>query len=1165
MTEEGTTGEGFERSFFAEKDQVQEILDSLATTGTNLLEDRAEQIRRILDRYQEQPQLLGPHTEDLLTPLNVVLVQYIEEQKHVDNLIRTVCKIIHTICKVRGQKQCSKYLPHEVHQLEPCVRFLNSLDPKCCSIWEVQYVLLLWLSTLCLIPFDLSSLDSSNSSEKLVRDLLHLSKAYLGSSGPSRQAAAICISSLLTRPDMQSNLLEEYLQWAVDTMNNFTKCRTVQSQFLYLGCLHSLTQIFKKGHREKLISFVDFVLESAVLIFDQAEQMIERKYLAKLLQRLGMTLLPNREASWRYQRGKRSLNFLNSHVVVFPDSSSQPIELESEELSGEISPWLEDVIDKLLIFLGDKDTVVRWSSAKGIGRIAMRLPKSFGDEIVGAIISMFDDENDDCRWHGGCLALAELTRRGLLLPEKLPEVVPLVAKALHFDILKGQHGIGSHVRDSAAYVCWSFARAYAPVVMSSYVRDLSVSMLTAILFDREVNCRRAAAAAFQENVGRQGNENFPHGIEIITIADFFSVGNRQSCFLELAPQISLFGDHLFSAFLQHIVDRKLCHWDEEIRDLAAKSLGKFLYVNKCNFDYNKLIEKLVSQAEHSSLAVRHGSLLGLGRLVLALSLRRIPSSEFSVKCVIDFVLDVEKKRIFRGRGGEMVREAVCVLVGALGQCGVVDSLRAHVSLVEFLNDQLRQPHFSVQSAAQNALRHCLFAFFGDHSKGEPSERLQKLTVGKYLDGLVSEQNVAATRGYAMGLGALCSRLLLKPSGILSKVISTLARFADSTMRISGEYDAETCKFCIEAAIEIFEKVNHHVDFDPSFTEKFLEIFLRGCEDYNVDKRGDTGSWSRIASLRAFERFVHSLHSSVQSETLESSFGVICESSMDENPYLCLFGENSVGRKAAVEMKWISSDPLRTPILLSYRVRARFDSCSLNENDANRMYSYILKQLSEKLNNVREVAGQVLSRVALHRKSYLCWEIDIFVDELLGKVHSNRELIDWTSPEQSFPLVCNSLVNQDIAVTVLEGLIVSIGGLTESISREATRAFLEQRRFRETFPLLLKSTVENMVVIFGNRFQDDRVVLPLLKTIETFYRHGIFNDIDPTTHAMWNDKLYELLRRQLSSSTNVAKLIVIIDIVVMVVSGVHDNVFVWRHQASLLVNLLTHKYPRIRKC
>ena len=118
------------------------------------------------------------------------------------------------------------------------------------------------------------------------------------------------------------------------------------------------------------------------------------------------------------------------------------------------------------------------------------------------LYDLFSETETDSSWHGGCLALAELCRRGLLLPERLDKYVPKLEKALLYDVNKGNHSVGAHVRDSACYVVWSFARAYAPEIMKPHVQTLSTKLINLSLFDREVNCRRAASATFQECVGR---------------------------------------------------------------------------------------------------------------------------------------------------------------------------------------------------------------------------------------------------------------------------------------------------------------------------------------------------------------------------------------------------------------------------------------------------------------------------------------------------------------------------------------------------------------------------------------------------------------------------------------------------------------------------------------
>jgi hypothetical protein len=124
-----------------------------------------------------------------------------------------------------------------------------------------------------------------------------------------------------------------------------------------------------------------------------------------------------------------------------------------------------------------------------------------------------------------------LARRGLLLPQRLSSVLPFVEQAMLYDELRGNFSVGSAVRDAACYLCWALARSYDPSLLQPFVHQLAKALVITTVFDREVNCRRAAASAFQEHVGRQGT--FPHGIDILTTCDYFAVGLRKNAYLQL--------------------------------------------------------------------------------------------------------------------------------------------------------------------------------------------------------------------------------------------------------------------------------------------------------------------------------------------------------------------------------------------------------------------------------------------------------------------------------------------------------------------------------------------------------------------------------------------------------------------------------------------------------
>ncbi|KAJ8522848.1 hypothetical protein ON010_g17648 [Phytophthora cinnamomi] len=314
---------------------------------------------------------------------------------------------------------------------------------------------------------------------------------------------------------------------------------------------------------------------------------------------------------------------------------------DEDDDTFEVVEELEQIVEVLLCGLRDKDTVVRWSAAKGIGRITGRLPYEFADDIVQSVLELFVATEGDGAWHGASLALAELARRGVLLPQRLPDAVECVANALKYDIRKGTYSIGSHVRDAACYACWSFARAYEPSLLLPWLKQvLAPAMLVNCVFDRELNCRRAASAAFQENVGRQGRTNFPNGIDLLTKADYFSVANLRHAFLDVSVFVAKYPEYRY-ALLEHLIESKIVHWDVQIRSLAASALGKI-----------------------GALDPPHAMTRIFPRLLAsALS----PDAEVPVfidgelqKKVKILPIEVDKRRLFRGRGVSInARRVLC--------------------------------------------------------------------------------------------------------------------------------------------------------------------------------------------------------------------------------------------------------------------------------------------------------------------------------------------------------------------------------------------------------------------------------------------------------------------------------------------------------------------------
>ncbi|KAH0558993.1 hypothetical protein GP486_004392 [Trichoglossum hirsutum] len=645
----------------------------------------------ILDPFQEWPQLLDPYLTRILPPLISAYLDYLNLQ--IDRsppngsrcpsvavaLPEAICKVLYTLCKVRGEKVISRFFNNEPKYLEPLLSAFEAWDSPPASgratrpsggllTWEERYVMLLWLSHLLLAPFDLASISSEASSStvgmyapgldlpaglpSVTNRLLPISLRYLVAAGKERESAVLLLVRLALRRDMrQLGLLQSLISWA---LHNFTpqSSKTLSvSIYQHVGVLSFLAGVLASTDRGTIGTFIMPIFRTVQSVADRSEPLfveirssaLARKFMIKIF-RLVVTL------------------------VLKPKPNPQdPI---SEAVSSAI---LEDVIGQMLAAVADKDTPIRYAASKALSVITAQLEGNMAAEVVEAVVGFLGEDvlwesdspereidiastamekphnvtlrrnlnaTNPLKWHGLTLTLSQLLFRRSPPPEQLPEILNSLILALEYEQRSTTgSSLGTSVRDAACFGVWALSRRYTTkellevdtttisagrgrVGHMSVPQLLATELVASASLDPSGNIRRGSSAALQELIGRHP-DTIIEGIKVVQVVDYHAVARRAKAITGVAVDAAELDQVYWHTLSDAVLDwRGTGSPDAESRRVAARGVGylltaraKITSVFEAADTMVKRVFKGLAAIHQREVEERHGLLLALSEIV----------------------------------------------------------------------------------------------------------------------------------------------------------------------------------------------------------------------------------------------------------------------------------------------------------------------------------------------------------------------------------------------------------------------------------------------------------------------------------------------------------------------------------------------------------------------
>lgn len=406
----------------------------------------------------------------------------------------------------------------------------------------------------------------------------------------------------------------------------------------------------------------------------------------------------------------------------------------------------------------------------------------------------------------------------------------------------------------------------------------------------------------------------------------------------------------------------------------------------------------------------------------------------------------------------------------------------------------------------------------------------------YVKAVTTDPNPAAKRGSGLALGALHADLLCKH---LDHVIGALVLAATTIQANTDERDPEARKNAVVGLVGVLKTAGLKACYGeaegdgelertfgdggqqaglnrPQATSLF-DALVQCTDDYATDSRGDVGSWVREAAMKGLETFTH----------------IACTADAERG---------LLGAQGGV-----------------------FD-----EGMGRRVASVMVKQLGEKIDRVRDCAGLILHSILSPLPSSLMPIIVPWLPE--------RKLLEDTflAPDGSwaaggatdtgasvgiFPRLAKLIDTPDYISPVLAGLVVSVGGITESLVKQSWSALLVHLRSSSQPETLALRVAKQMDALLVQHAGKDRIVVPLFKTLHLLVSSSCFDSLQPPTNPL-PVAFFEMTQAELRGCKDVPKMQAGASLLCALIQFRHDSVRTPCLQT--LLALLCHRYPKLRR-